>query len=69
VKQITKPMLGFKSFKAVKRVLSGIELMHVIRKGQSHFAGSEEMFFPNQFYALVGEVRSVLKRIQNLPKL
>jgi putative transposase len=41
VKRITKPMLGFKSFKAGKSVLVGIELMHMIRKGQSYLAGSE----------------------------
>lgn len=35
VKRITKPMLGFKSFHAAKSILAGIELMHMIRKGQS----------------------------------
>nr|WP_315475754.1 IS6 family transposase [uncultured Undibacterium sp.] len=59
VKRITKPMLGFKSFKAAKSVLSGIELMHMIRKGQSHFAGSEELSFADQFYALAGKIRLV----------
>ena len=33
VKRITKPMLGFKSFKAAKSVLAGIELMHMIHRG------------------------------------
>jgi len=33
--------------------------MHMIRKGQSHFAGSEEMPFADQFYALAGEIRSM----------
>jgi transposase-like protein len=33
VKRIRKPILGFKSFNAAKSVLSGIELMHMIRKG------------------------------------
>ena len=59
VKRITKPMLGFKSFKAAKSVLAGIELMHMIRKGQLNFAGSEELSFADQFYALAGEIRSV----------
>ena len=59
VKRITKPMLGFKSFKAAKNVLAGIELMHMIRKGQLNFAGSEEMSFADQFYTLAGEIRSV----------
>ena len=34
VKRISKPMLGFKSFWAASKVLAGIELMHMIRKGQ-----------------------------------
>jgi len=59
VKRITKPMLGFKSFNAAKSVLAGIELMHMIRKGQSHFTDSEEMSFADQFYALAREIRSV----------
>jgi transposase-like protein len=29
-----KPMLNFKSFWAARNVLAGIELMHMIRKGQ-----------------------------------
>ena len=59
VKQITKPMLGFKSFKAAKSVLTGIELMPMIRKGQLNFAGSDELSFADQLYALAGEIRSV----------
>ena len=31
VKRVTKPMLNFKSFRAAKCVLTGIELMHMIR--------------------------------------
>ncbi len=42
-------MLGFKSFNAAKSVLAGIELMHMIRKGQSYLADSEEMSFPTNF--------------------
>jgi putative transposase len=33
IKGLTKPMLNFKSFCAAKCVLTGIELMHMIRKG------------------------------------
>jgi len=63
VKRITKAMLGFKSFLAAKSVLTGIELMHMIRKGQSHFTSSEELSLADQFYALAGEIRSVCERI------
>jgi len=34
VKWITRPMLGFKSFSAAQSTLTGIELMHMLRKGQ-----------------------------------
>ncbi len=57
VKRITKPMLGFKSFCAAKNVLAGIELMHMIRKGQLMFDGSESMSLAEQFYALAGQIR------------
>jgi putative transposase len=34
VKRVTRPMLGFKSFDAAQSTLTGIELMHMLRKGQ-----------------------------------
>ena len=37
VKRVTKPMLSFKSFRSAKNVLTGIELMHIIRKCHSKF--------------------------------
>ena len=39
VKQVTRPMLNFKSFRSAKNVLAGIELMHMIRKGQHMMEG------------------------------
>jgi putative transposase len=52
VKRITRPMLGFKSFDAARHTLTGIELMHMLRKGQ--WAGGVEQGLPaaEQFYAL-----------------
>jgi putative transposase len=50
-------MLGFKSFRSAKAVLAGIELMHMIRKGQFMMEGSDGMSFANQFYMLAGQVR------------
>jgi len=38
IKRITKPMLNFNTIPAVRRVLAGIELMHMIRKGQLKMA-------------------------------
>src|SRR6202167_2261450 len=34
VKRLARPMLGFKSFRSAQVTLTGIELMHMIRKGQ-----------------------------------
>jgi transposase-like protein len=57
VKRITKPMLGFQSFRSAKNVLAGIELMHMIRKNQLNLKGSDAMSFAEQFYALAGKIR------------
>ena len=56
IKRITRPMLGFKSFRAARAILAGIELMHMIRKGQ-FMLKSEGMSFADQFYALAGQFR------------
>jgi transposase-like protein len=52
VKRITKPMMGFKPFRAASNVLAGIELMHMIRKGQMIVTKGDERSFADQFYAL-----------------
>ena len=52
VKRITKSMLGFKSFQSAKNILAGIELMHMIRKGQIMMEGADKMSYAEQFYAL-----------------
>ena len=59
VKRITKPMLNFKSFRAARNVLAGIELMHMIRKGQLLLKGCSELSFADQFYVLAGKIRLV----------
>jgi putative transposase len=56
IKRVTRPMLGFKSFRAASNVLAGVELMHMIRKGQFTIAGND-MSFADQFYSLAGQVR------------
>ncbi|MBU6529286.1 IS6 family transposase (plasmid) [Methylocystis sp. MJC1] len=50
VKRVTRPMLGFKSFHSAAATLSGIELMHMIRKDQSQTNGGLRP--AQQFYAL-----------------
>jgi putative transposase len=51
IKKITRPMLGFKSFASAEATLAGIELHHIIRKGQLNL---EETTPFEQFYALAG---------------
>jgi putative transposase len=34
IKKITKPMLGFKAFHSASATLAGIEVAHMVRKGQ-----------------------------------
>jgi putative transposase len=40
-------------------VLAGIELIHMIRKGQFAIDGANAMAIADQFSALAGKVRSV----------
>ena len=53
VKRITKPMLCITSLLAAANVLAGIELMHMIRKGQM-MVETVVLSFADQFYALAG---------------
>lgn len=52
VKRVTRPMLGFKSFEAAQPTLTGIELMHMLRKGQLAGDEFEGLSVAQQFYAL-----------------
>jgi putative transposase len=52
-KRITRPMLGFKSCAAAQAVLAGIELMHMLKKGQLVIEeGAEGLTTADLFYAL-----------------
>jgi hypothetical protein len=55
----TRPMLNFKSFRSASSVLAGIELIHMIRKGQFDIDGAEAMSFADQFSTIAGVVRPV----------
>ena len=50
IKRVTKPMLNFKSFCAAKCVLAGIELMHMIRKGQLMMEVGNERSFADHMH-------------------
>jgi transposase-like protein len=52
VKRVTRPMLGFKSFEAAQPTLVGIELMHMLRKGQMDNGVGQDLTAAEQFYAL-----------------
>jgi putative transposase len=52
VKRVTRPMLGFKSFDAAQCTLVGIELMHMLRKGQLADGVEQGLTTVEQFYAL-----------------
>jgi putative transposase len=57
IKRVTRPMFNFKSFHAAGSVLAGIELIHMIRKGQFALDGADEMSLADQFSALAGMLR------------
>lgn len=59
IKRVTRPMLNFKSFRAARNDLVGIELMHMIRKDQLLLEGGIELSFANQFHPLAGKIRPV----------
>jgi putative transposase len=51
IKRIIKPMMGFKAFHSASATLAGIELHHMLRKGQHKQAANMTLF--EQFYTLV----------------
>lgn len=50
VKRIVNPMMGFKALHSAEATLAGIELYHMLRKGQRRQAANLPVF--EQFYAL-----------------
>jgi transposase-like protein len=53
IKRIIRPMLGFKDFRCARVILSGIEIMHMIAKGQMIHTGKIKPSAACQFYSLV----------------
>ena len=51
IKRKTRPMLGFKSFWSAAKTIAGLELMHMIRKGQMIVRGGD-VTAAEQFYSL-----------------
>ena len=52
IKRITRAMLGFKSFRCARILIAGIEVMHMIRKGQLGAIKDQASSVANQFYSL-----------------
>jgi len=52
IKRIVRPMLGFKSFVSARCTLAGIELMHMIKKGQMIIVDGQGLSAAQQFYSL-----------------
>jgi putative transposase len=53
IKRRCRAMPGFKSFHAAQKTLAGIELIHMIKKGQMRATRGDLMSPADQFYALV----------------
>lgn len=49
---MTRPRLGFKAFDAAQSTLTGIELIHMLRKGQLTGGSEAGLTAAKQFYAL-----------------
>ncbi|MGF6971335.1 transposase-like protein [Paraburkholderia sp. WC7.3g] len=53
IKRRIRPMLGFKAFRCARILLSDIELIHMIAKGQMKDAAKLKPSAARQFYSLV----------------
>jgi len=54
VKRLTRPMLGFKHFLSAQRVLAGIELVRMLKKGQMKWQALRGQTAAELFYACAG---------------
>ena len=52
IKRVTRPMLGFKTFRCARIIIAGIETMHMIRKNQLGDIKDQASSAANQFYWL-----------------
>ena len=41
IERVVRPLLGFKSFRCARAIVTGIETMHLIKKGQLEFVKDE----------------------------
>jgi transposase-like protein len=52
VKRRIRPMLGFKSVKSARSILGGIEMIHMLRKGQAKYVCTQQSSLAEQFERL-----------------
>jgi putative transposase len=52
IKRVVRAMLGFKSFRCARALIAGIELMHMIKKGQLDCAEGQVSPAASRFYSL-----------------
>ena len=52
IKRIVRPMLGFKDFDCARRLIAGIETMHMVKKGQLDAPEGQALSAADQFYSL-----------------
>jgi transposase-like protein len=52
IKRMVRPMLGFKAFRCARILIAGIELMHMIKKGQLECAEGQVSPAGSKFYSL-----------------
>ena len=56
IKRIVNPMSGFQSFRSANKTLKGIEIMHMVRKGQVNdlnYSVLNEVKYINQLFGIV----------------
>ena len=52
IKRIVRPMLGFKDFNCARKLIAGIETMHMVKKGQLDCPKGPALSAADQFYSL-----------------
>jgi transposase-like protein len=52
IKRRVRPMMGFKSFESARKIITGVEVMHMIKKGQLGCSTGLVVSDADRFYSL-----------------
>jgi transposase-like protein len=52
IKRRVRPMMGFKSMSSARAILGGIEVVHMMRKGQARYVRAQQLSLAEQFERL-----------------